>query len=87
VYLERTHDIRASADAAKAFAEAYQLHPKDPQAVRGLDTAADYAIGWYEHLSDRQTALAGLVGFRAISPDYYERYKPLQHAIHAAGGK
>jgi serine/threonine protein kinase len=86
-YVERTHDIRGSKDAAQYFADAYRLHPKDPQAVQGLDIAADYAIGWYGRLSDRQTALAGLERFRAISPDYYERYKPLQRAIHAAGGK
>ena len=86
-YVRRTRDMRGSADAAKAFAEAYQLHPKDPLAVKGLEAAADYAIDWYQRLPDRQTARAGLEGFRGISPDYYEQYRPLGRAIRAAGGK
>jgi len=85
-YLERTHDITASADAAQYFADAYRLHPKDRQAVKGLETAADYAIAWYQKRPDRQEALSELERFRARS-DYYEQYRPLQRAIRAAGGK
>ena len=85
-YLERTRDITASADAAQYFADAYRLHPKDPQAVKGLERAADYAIAWYEKQPDRQEALSELERFRARS-DYYEQYRPLQRAIRAAGGK
>jgi serine/threonine protein kinase len=85
-YLKRTHDVTASQDAATDFAEAYQLHEKDPEAVRGLETAADYAIDWYGKLPDRQQALAQLRLFRARS-DFYQTYKPLQKAIRAAGGE
>ncbi len=85
-YLKRTHDITASADAAQYFADAYRLHEKDPLAVKGLATAADYAIDWYRKLPDRQAARDELEKFRAKS-DYYQQYAPLQRAIHAAGGE
>jgi len=85
-YLKRTHDITASADAAQYFADAYRLHAKDPQAVSGLATAADYAIEWYRKLPDQHEARAELERFRAKS-DYYEQYGPLQKAIRAAGGE
>jgi serine/threonine protein kinase len=85
-YLKRTNDITASADAAQYFADAYRLHEKDPQAVGGLATAADYAIEWYRKLPDRQEARIELERFRAKS-DYYQQYRPLQKAIRAAGGE
>jgi serine/threonine protein kinase len=85
-YLRRTHDITASADAAQYFADAYRLHEKDPLAVGGLATAADYAIDWYRKLPDQHEARAELERFRAKS-DYYERYGPLQKAIRAASGE
>jgi serine/threonine protein kinase len=85
-YLRRTHDISISQDAASDFGEAYQLHEKDPQAVRGLEIAADYAIEWYSKLPDRREALAQLQLFRSRS-DFYQTYKPLQKAIRAAGGE
>src|SRR6185312_16010224 len=81
-YLRSSGDITASADAAEYFAEAYQLHPKDPEAVRGLETAANCAIGWYSKLPDRGEALRQLQLFRAKST-FYAGYAPLQHAIHA----
>jgi serine/threonine protein kinase len=85
-YLRRTHDITASADAAQYFADAYQLHEKDPRAVSGLATAADYAIDWYRRLPDQHEARAELERFRGKS-DYYQTYGPLQKAIRAAGGE
>lgn len=85
-YLRSSGDITASADAAEYFAEAYRLHPKDPDAVRGLETAAGYAIGWYAKLPDRAEALRQLRLFRAKSA-FYSRYGPLQRAIRKAGGE
>jgi serine/threonine protein kinase len=85
-YLRSSGDITASADAAEYFAEAYQLHPRDPDAVRGLEMAATYAIGWYSRLPDRGEALRQLQLFRAKST-FYAGYAPLQRAIHAAGGR
>jgi hypothetical protein len=78
-------DIRASQDAASDFGDAYRLHEKDPQAVHGLEIAADYAIDWYSRFPDRREALVQLQLFRSRS-DFYQTYKPLQKAIHAAGG-
>jgi serine/threonine protein kinase len=85
-YLERTHDITASADAAESFAEAYVLHEKDPRAVSGLETAADYAIDWFGKSTDKRAAREELEKFRAKS-DYYQQYKPLRKAIRAVGGE
>jgi serine/threonine protein kinase len=85
-YLQRTHDITASADAAQYFADAYRLHEKDPQAVSGLEKAADYAIDWYRQRPDQREVRAELERFRAKS-DYYQQYRPLQKAIQATGGQ
>lgn len=84
-YLHSSGDITASADAAEYFAEAYRLHPRDPEAVRGLEAAAGYAIGWYSKQPDRAEALRQLRLFRAKSA-YYASYSPLQRAIRDAGG-
>lgn len=84
-YLRGSGDITASADAAEYFAEAYRLHPRDPEAVRGLEAAAGYAIGWYSKQPDRAEALRQLQLFRAKSA-YYTSYGPLQRAIRDAGG-
>ncbi len=85
-YLRSSGDITASADAAEYFAEAYRLHPRDAEAVRGLETAAGYAIGWYSKLPDRHEALRQLKLFRAKSA-FYAGYQPLRRAIRDAGGE
>ena len=78
-YVERTGDISASADAAQYFADAYSLHPRDTDAVAGLEEAADRAIRWYRDKGDRSAA-EQLRTFEARSP-YYRTYRPLQEAI------
>lgn len=85
-YLRGGGNITASADAAQYFAEAYQLHPRDSEAVRGLEAAAGYAIGWYSKMPDRREALRQLKLFRAKSA-FYANYGPLRHAIRDAGGE
>jgi serine/threonine protein kinase len=85
-YLRRTHDVSISQDAANDFGEAYQLHEKDPEAVRGLESAAEYAIEWYSKQPDRREALTQLRLFQSRSK-FYETYKPLQKAIRASGGE
>jgi serine/threonine protein kinase len=85
-YLQRSHDVSASQDAATDFDAAWQLHEKDPEAVRGLTVAADYAIDWYAKQRDRNAALAQLKLFEAKS-EFYKTYAPLQKAIRAAGGE
>lgn len=85
-FIKRTHNVAMSQDAAESFAAAYRLHKKDPQAVRGLEAAADYAIDWFLKLPDRPAALNQLELFRAKS-DYYQQYAPLQKAIRSLGGQ
>jgi len=84
-YVARTHDPTVTQDAAQYFDAAYRLHPRDPQAVRGLEAAARYAIDWYGRMPDKQQALAQLILFRKKS-NYYDTYAPMQRAIRAAGG-
>ena len=81
-YLERTRDITGSQDAAFAFAKAYALHPRNRQAVEGLERAADLAIEWYSRLPDRQEGLVQLRLFQKKS-EFYETYTPLLKAIDA----
>ena len=83
--IERTKDPVLSRDAAECFERAYQLHPRDRQAVRGLEAAATYAIDWYGRFPDKQEALRQLTLFRESSK-YYKTYAPMQRAIRAAGG-
>jgi serine/threonine protein kinase len=85
-YLKHTHDVTASQSAAENFADAYRLHQRDPQAVKGLEAAADYAIEGFRTIPDQHEQLAQLKIFRARS-DFYQTYKPLQKAIRAAGGE
>jgi serine/threonine protein kinase len=85
-YMKRTRDPVGSGDAAQAFADAYRLHEKDPLAVKGLETAADYAIDWYTKLPDKQMARTELEKIRARS-DFYQQYGPLQRAIRSLGGQ
>jgi serine/threonine protein kinase len=82
-YLERTHDVTASADAAQYFADAYARHPRNPEAVAGLERAADEAIAWYSQAPDRAVAREELRKFQARS-EYYEHYTPLVEAIESA---
>jgi serine/threonine protein kinase len=84
-FMKSAHYIPASADAADLFAAAYRIHPKDPQAVEGLNKAADSAIEWYRQMPDRAQALEELKKFRAKS-EYYKNYAPLVRAIVNAGG-
>ena len=79
-YIAKTGDVSASADAAQFFGEAYSIHPKNREAVRGLQKAADYAIDWFKKREDRAEARAELEKFRDKS-DYYAKYGPINDAI------
>jgi serine/threonine protein kinase len=84
-YLQRTHDISGSQDAAYAYAKAYSLHPRNREAVAGLERAADLAIEWYTKQPDRREALAQLKLFRQKS-EFYDTYAPLSDAITQLSG-
>jgi serine/threonine protein kinase len=79
-YVAKTGDVSASADAATFFAEAYALHPKNREAVRGLEQAADYAIPWFTQQPNRSEARAELEKFKGKS-EFYNKYKPINEAI------
>ncbi len=83
-YMASSGDVTACADAADYFAAAYRLHPRNKDAVAGLETAADAAVSWYEALDDRAVAREGLRTFSAKS-EFYEGYGPLQRALRRLG--
>lgn len=78
--------IEASADAADRFADAYAIHPRNPAAVVGLKSAADYFVDWWSQQPDQSRALQELQKFQQKS-DYYQSYAPLTRAIEKAEGR
>lgn len=72
--------IEATADAADNFADAYEHHPRNPQAVAGLEAAAAAFIDWADSQADREGALRELRNFQKKSV-YYSHYTPLEKAI------
>lgn len=84
-YLTATGDISASADAADHFAEAYALHPRNPDAVAGLKEAAGYAVDWYRSQGGAD-AVAELRTFQARS-EFYRTYGPIVETINRLEGR
>src|SRR5262249_43527285 len=70
------------AEAAVRFDHAYALHPRNPDAIKGLDSAAELAIGWAKSSPDRAGALEELKTFRQRTEEshYYDHYAPLDQA-------
>ena len=79
-YVERTHEMSVTEDAVAGFDSAYTLHPRNREAVAGLERAAELAIDWYLARPDRREALSQLQNFQRKSA-FYENYAPLQDAI------
>jgi serine/threonine protein kinase len=79
-YLERTNEMSVTEDAVVAFDDAYQLHPRNREAVAGLERAADLAIDWYLKRPDHRDSLLQLQNFQRKS-EFYQTYRPLQDAI------
>jgi serine/threonine protein kinase len=67
-------------DALTHYGTAFDLHPKDPKAVAGLERSADYVISRLERSADHQAALGQLEDMRKRSV-YLETYGPLSRAI------
>jgi serine/threonine protein kinase len=86
--IREQHIIEPAEDAAAAFAKAYALHPRDPDAVAGLDGTADAVIEWARAQPDKKVALSVLQTLRtkpeSFQVDYYEHYEPLIRAIDRA---
>ena len=82
-YVRENQLIEATADAADRFADAYAIHVRDPEAVAGLEAAADFFIDWWEQQADKQQAVLELRKFQQKS-EYYKGYRPLERAIRRA---
>jgi serine/threonine protein kinase len=82
-YVRRTHDFTPLDDAAVAFDHAYALHPRNRDAVRGLDSTAKLAVQWAEGRSDASSALQELQKLTAITTEsrYYEHNGALEGEI------
>jgi serine/threonine protein kinase len=84
--VRKSNVIEATADAADSFADAYEHHPRNPDAVAGLEEAADRFIEWIRTQPDHAVALRELRNFQQKSP-YYARYAPLESAIEEQAAK
>jgi serine/threonine protein kinase len=79
-YVERTHEMSGTEEAVAGFDSAYSRHPRNREAVAGLERAADLVIDWYLARPDRLDALQQLQTFQRKS-EFYRTYAPLQDAI------
>ena len=79
-YVERTREMSVTEDAVAGFVSAYDLHPRNREAVAGLERTADLVIDWYLARPDRLDALHQLQVFQRKS-EFYQTYAPLQDAI------
>jgi hypothetical protein len=82
-YVRRTQDFGPLDDAAVAFDHAYALHPRNRDAVRGLDSTVKLAIRWAEGRPDASSALEELEKLTAITTEsrYYEHNGALESEI------
>ncbi len=81
-YVRRTHDFGPLDDAAVAFDHAYALHPRNRDAVKGLDATAKLAIEWAER-ANAPTALQEMKKLTAITTEsrYYEHNSTIEAEI------
>jgi serine/threonine protein kinase len=82
-YVRRTHDYGPLDDAAVAFDHAYALHPRNRDAVKGLDATLKLAIEWAQGRPDKPTALEEMKKLTAITTEsrYYEHNTALEAEI------
>jgi hypothetical protein len=82
-YVRRTRDLGPLDDAVVAFDHAYALHPRNREAVKGLDSTVKLAIEWAEGRPDASLALQELRKLTAITTEsrYYEHNAALEAEI------
>jgi len=82
-YVRRTHDFGPLDDAAVAFDHAYALHPRNRDAVKGLDATVKLAIEWADGRPDKANALEEMQKLTAITTEsrYYAHNTALQAEI------
>ena len=73
-------------EIAAAYCNAYAIHPKNPQAVRGLVRVAEYALPKFNGLSDAAQRRLNLVNLRKTCEEFYGHYGPLVRALGDNGG-
>lgn len=76
-------------EAVQEYAQAYALHPRDPDATVALKKAADYWVARLQQVGDRSERLKQLQALRKTllaDSDFYKVYRPLTQAIRDAGG-
>jgi hypothetical protein len=73
-------------EIAAAYCNAYAIHPKNPQAVRGLVRVADYALPKFLSLADAAERRLNLLNLRKTCEEFYGHYEPLLRALGNNGG-
>jgi len=68
-------------EIAAAYCNAYAIHPKNPQAVRGLVRVADYALPKFDSMADAAQRRLNLLNLRKTCEEFYSRYEPLVRAL------
>jgi serine/threonine protein kinase len=68
-------------EIATAYCNAYGIHPKNPQAVRGLVRVAQYALPKFMALSDAAERRVNLLNLRRTCEEFYGHYEPLVRAL------
>ena len=73
-------------EIAAAYCNAYAIHPKNPQAVRGLKRVADYALPKFNGIADLAQRRLNLLNLQKTCEEFYSRYEPLVRALGDSGG-
>ena len=72
-FYEREHNIAALQSAVEQYSRAYALHPRNHDAVRGLEQSADALLKAVKGRDERHEIAAFLQG----QSDYYRKYQPV----------
>jgi serine/threonine protein kinase len=73
-------------EIAGSYCDAYGIHPKNPDAVRGLVRVADYVLPKIDSLSAPAERRDLLLNLQSTCDVFYRHYKPLIHALEQNGG-
>jgi hypothetical protein len=73
-------------EVANMYCTAYSIHPKNPQAVRGLERLADYLLPKIDATSPGAERREALHNLQRTCDAFYSHYTPLVRAIDRDGG-
>ncbi len=77
-YAQDNSNVVALQDAVSEYAKAYQLHPRNRDAVRALKKSADTALDAMQNNPEQQRAFAKALAERS---DFLAKYPPVRDAI------